>query len=914
VAITITPEVWKRVEEVFSGAMEVSEEERRAFVDRMCGDDPEIRDEVLSLIANANGAEGSLHGAVASEMDAVATALASIKVGHRVGPYRLVSLIAEGGMGEVFLVERDDANFQRRVAIKLLRWGYGNADAINRLRDERRILAGLDHPNIVRLIDGGTTEDGLPYLVMDYVEGVTLTHYARDHRLSVRERLGIFIEVCAAVQYAHQKLVVHRDLKPSNILVGKDGKAHLLDFGIAKLLDPVADRSREAKTATGIAPLTLEYASPEQARGEPVTVATDVYSLGCVLYELLADCPAMPPTKDPLQLLRAISDFEPPRPSTKCPPERRSAVAGDLDNIVAKAQRKDPSQRYASVAQLSDDLERHLSGRPVLAHAPTLGYRAGKFLRRHWGKTALAALAVAGLASSTAVSFVQARRANEAATRAKLRFDEVRALARSLLFELDPKLRDLSGATTARALVVERALQYLDRLASESQDVQLEREVALAYMRVGDIQGNLYEPNLGKPDDALASYKQARAIIERLPDDIERKKAAAAASFGMAFLHEILGRYDDVSRELTDAFAIVGALPADQIDYPLVARGYELRVHRDMETADLTQAPRDAAAEMSFVHRWRERDSGSTAQYWSGVTASSIGRVDTWMADPDAAIVSFRGALAEFEHLATAFPDDLRYARERGLNLFELAGTYSGFGDNWDWTANTGEVGEGEHAARMAVDVVHQISTRDPGDMRALEDEATMTSTLAAAVAERSPKEGLALFERALATWDSLPKVDRATHYAIVLEFFTHCGMAVPLARLGRGSDAREQARQGLALLSSEPADAVLEERANCTYQLARAEHALSDDAAAATLVDKAIAALEPDVASHSMKISRYIGLVRGLQLRALLRPRDACSARARSVAAWRGWRGPETRFTRRVLAELESAAKGCKP
>ncbi|HEY3804012.1 MAG TPA: serine/threonine-protein kinase [Kofleriaceae bacterium] len=897
---------WSRIEALFDGAVELAPAERAAFLDRECAGDAELRAEVASLLDNASGeARESLRGAVANELDHISTAMRPSMVGQRLGPYRIVALVAEGGMGEVFLAERDDAEFEKKVAIKVLR-GFGSSDLVARFRDERRILAALDHPNIVRLIDGGTTDDGMPFLVMDYIEGVPITRYARAHDLPVRERVAMFMQVCAAVQYAHQNLVVHRDLKPSNILVGADGKPQLLDFGIAKLLDPVAGASREAKTGTNVRLLTPEYASPEQARGEPVTVATDVYSLGNLLYELLADRPAIAPATGGLELLRAICEVDAPRPSTTCPPDRRRAIAGDLDNIVAKSLHKLAVQRYASVVELAADLDRYLAGKPVVARTATLRYRAGKFARRHWGKIALAGVASLALAGSTAVSLVQARRANEQAARAERRFDELRALAHSLVFEVDPRIRDLKGATAARELVVRRALEYLDRLGAESGgDVDLAREVAQAYMRVGDIQDNLYDPNLGRPEDALASYAKARQILARLPDDDATRAAKAAAAFGVAFLDQVQGRGDDTGRELALARSIVATLPDDKIDYPLVARGYTAAAQRDLDAADLASAERDQVVMATFMRRWRARDSGPDARYWSGIASDIEARNRTWLADPDQALVADRAALVEFDQLAADYPNEVRYARERALLYWFVGGALAGTGDNWDWTPSTGDAVQGEIAAHEAFDIVHQITERDPDDVRALYDEGTIGSTYAAIVADRSPAESIPLFEHVLATWDRVPAAARSIHYALQLEFFAHCAMAVPLAKLGRADEAREQVRRGMAILAREPGDALADERASCLYETARAEHALGNDDEAIARVDELIASYRPE----ALKISRYIGVVRALELRAAVRPGDACTARAQIAATWRSWQGPETPYVRRVRA----GAPDCK-
>ncbi|MCU0683206.1 MAG: serine/threonine protein kinase, partial [Polyangiaceae bacterium] len=358
------PEHFHRVEELFDRASDLPEAERAAFLEEACAGDAALHLEVSSLLSSAEGARTLLRGQVAAEAGHVASSRTGAQIGRRLGPYRLLSSLGEGGMGVVYLAERDDDEYKRQVAIKILQHGLGSPQAIARFRDERQILAALEHPGIVRLLDGDSTAEGLPYLVLERVDGVPITRYVREHELRVRARIELVLRVCAALQYAHGKLVVHRDIKPSNILVDRAGAPKLLDFGIAKLLDPDAAFAREAHTRTGMALLTPEYASPEQARGEPVSVATDVYSLGAVLYELVTGRPPQQPSGGQLAVLRAICETEAPRPSTLAPPSLRRDVVGDLDKIIEKALRKDQAERYASVEQFADDLRRYLDGRP----------------------------------------------------------------------------------------------------------------------------------------------------------------------------------------------------------------------------------------------------------------------------------------------------------------------------------------------------------------------------------------------------------------------------------------------------------------------------------------------------------------------------------------------------------------------
>jgi WD40 repeat protein len=454
--MAVTPERWRRIEDLFSRAVERSGAERATFVREACGDDFELADEVYSLLAATENAQAALRGTIART--------AATLDGGRIGPYRIVALIGEGGMGAVYLAARDDAEYRGRVAIKVLRAGLATPDAVARFRDERQVLAALAHPGIVRLLDGGHTDDGLPYLVMEHVNGAPLAAHACT--LSVRGRAELVIRLAEALQYAHQKLVVHRDVKPSNVLVDRDGAPKLLDFGIAKLLDPEAER--EAQTRTGTAAFTIEYASPEQVRGEPVSVATDVYSVGAVLYHLLVGSPPQRAGATPIETLENICQRDPLRPSLAAPAALRRELAGDLDNIVLRALQKSPEQRYASAAALADDLRRYLAGLPVAARAATFAYRARKLLARHRGKLAVSVMFAAALITSTVVSLLEASRADRQAGRAE-------AERRTLLVE-----RGRQELTAGHA---GRALPYLAAALRAGADTAAVRVLIGAAMR-----------------------------------------------------------------------------------------------------------------------------------------------------------------------------------------------------------------------------------------------------------------------------------------------------------------------------------------------------------------------------------------------------------------------------------------------
>ncbi len=307
----MTPERWQQIREVFDRAVSLEAGDRAAYLDTACGSDSELRHEVQSLLFSDREAGTGFLNTPAVDLTQPEPAAAS-RVGRRIGAYTILEEIGHGGMGEVYRADRADGQYEKEVAIKLVRGGYDTATVLERFRHERQILASLDHPNIARLLDGGTTDEGIPYLVMELIEGTPIDQYCSAQHLTVTERLRLFLQVCSAVQYAHQRLVIHRDIKPGNILVTRDGVPKLLDFGIAKILDPL---SSSETTVAG--PMTPEYASPEQIRNEPITTATDVYSLGVVLYKLVTGRSPYPVTpRTPHEFARAICELEPERPST----------------------------------------------------------------------------------------------------------------------------------------------------------------------------------------------------------------------------------------------------------------------------------------------------------------------------------------------------------------------------------------------------------------------------------------------------------------------------------------------------------------------------------------------------------------------------------------------------------------------
>jgi len=423
---------WQRLQQLFHQTLESAPEQRTALLDRECAHDAELRADVERLLSANDRAGGFISEPVIITHDIAFAAEDASQLGRRVGAYRLIRELGRGGMGAVYLAERDDGAFEQRVAIKLIKRGMDTDHVLSRFRAERQILASLDHPNIARLMDGGTTPDGLPYFAMEYIEGQAIDTFAESSRLSVEDRLRLFLQVCDAVAYAHTRGVIHRDIKPLNTLVTAAGVPKLLDFGIAKVLHDATEES--TATITGLRLLTPDYASPEQIEGRRATVASDVYALGVVLYELLTGrSPYRVSSRSPQEIAEAVRTTEPDRPSTVVtqPAERvkvrRSIpttgsrasddasarqlsrrLRGDLDTIVLTALRKEPTRRYATVADLTTDIRRHLESRPIVARREEAAYRVGKLVHRH--RTALLTSAAAVIAAvATGVAIVRAR-------------------------------------------------------------------------------------------------------------------------------------------------------------------------------------------------------------------------------------------------------------------------------------------------------------------------------------------------------------------------------------------------------------------------------------------------------------------------------------------------------------------------
>jgi predicted Ser/Thr protein kinase len=776
------PGSWKKAKGILGEALERPEAERRRFIAEACGGDEELRRDVESL-AEAADDSGSILDAPAGArgLTAPETPPHDSRAGERIAAYELVRELGEGGMGAVYLARRADDQFRKEVAIKLIRPGMSSEFVLQRFLSERQILASLEHPNIARLIDGGTTAAGEPYFVLEYVEGEPLMEYCDRRALSTFERVRLFVEVCKAVHYAHQNLVVHRDLKPGNILVTADGVPKLLDFGIAKLVQPAGGPAAPT-TGTIFPMMTPDYASPEQIRGERVTTASDVYALGVVLYELLTGRKPYRLTGEPGEWLRVMGERDPERPSTAAGSRE---LKGDLDAIVLKAMRKEPDRRYASAEQLAEDLVRWWSGDTVHARRGTLAYRAGKFARRHRLALAAAAVAVLALTGGVAATVREARRARRAEASAERRFQEVRTLANAFLFELHDEIRDLPGSTKARALLVRRGLEYLDRLSRESAgDRALRRELAEAYLRVGDVQGNPYMANLGDIPGALASYEKAIALLE--------PELASGAN-------------DEEKSALASAYLVGGGIRLVAGEPPAAVAMAEkgLALRRTLAAAD----PENAHRRMELAQAWQ----------FYGFFLQGAGRT----ADGRAALAKQAEIL---QRQLAATPEDRQVRRSFGQNLYLTGESLRYAGD-----------AKGALAAyQKSAAIAEALAVEEPASTQYRRDLGYLRSGMGdlflqtAALADAGDQ-----FRRALAQFESIAAADaRSVDGRLGVALSRH-NLGVVAARSGRKADAIESFEAARRLyepiVEADPRNAwAAGMLADCYLDLAEAHAALS--------------------------------------------------------------------------------------
>lgn len=818
----MTSDRWKRIEALFEQAIEAPVAERPQFV-RAIGDD-ELRLEVESLL-KAHGQAGTFLDQRENFFSSESFEADALSPGQVIDRYRIIREIGRGGMGAVFLAERADDEYRKQVAIKLIKRGTDTDSVLRHFRNERQILAGFDHVNIARLFDGGTTQNGLPYFVMEYIEGKRLDDYCRESNLSILQRLELFQKICAAVSYAHQRLVIHRDLKPANIRVTAGGEPKLLDFGIAKLLDP---GTAIEQTMTFAAVMTPDYASPEQVRGENITTASDVYSLGVILYELLTDQkPYKIDNRISPDIVRAITEREPTKPSTalarsqnpKSKTENLKLLRGDLDNIVLMALRKEPERRYQSVEQFSEDIRRHLQERPVLARKDTMGYRAAKFARRNKVGLVAAALVLLILVGGIVATSWEAHIAIREKARAERRFNQVRKLANSVLFDYHDAIKALPGATKVRERLVKDALNYLDSLAGEAHDdPALQRELAAAYERVGDVRGGESSGSLGDITGAVESYTKALRIREALlavnPADAQARRDLASShqklgyrlldtsesSNGFEHLKKALALYLDLTREQ----------PAnDDLQLELADTGNKLgRAMR--RRGDLVGALEKYRAALAICEKpapLNPRDQRRRLLIWS--THEGIADVLFLQGDTAGAIEANKNALAVGEALIAEDPLNADYRRELVLN-YQKGG---------DIRKNSDKPGALEYF-RKAVALDEELLAADPANALTTNDLGYTHKRIADFLAnQHDDTQALLHFSKALEIFEKLA-TDAPTDLGARFRVATcHAGVAGMQARLGQVDVALQECRKATSLLGE-----IVEDPTNVQQRARRAE------------------------------------------------------------------------------------------
>ncbi|MGJ5818877.1 protein kinase domain-containing protein [Paludibaculum fermentans] len=786
----MTPNRWQRLEALFEAALELEPDRRPAFLQRECAGDLEMLGEVQRMLAADSDDGHDLRRVVDAEaLRAVAEAEEEPADGRRIGPWLITGVLGRGGMGSVFRAMRADDQYRKQVAIKVLRHGLESDFALARIRYERQILSNLEHPNIARMIDGGES-GGLPYIVLEFVEGETLTTYCEKRGQTVPQRLELFQQVCEAVEYAHQHLVVHRDLKPSNILVTPEGRVKLLDFGIAKLEDPDWRPEAAAETATGMRMMTPEYASPEQVRGEPVSAATDVYSLGAVLFELLTGAKAQSiTTTDPLAVARIVCQREVPRPSTAALPAHRRALQGDLDNIILKAMQKEPARRFASVEQFSADIRRHLAGLPVRARPDTPAYRLSKFLRRNaWGVAAGLAVTLS-LAGGTAASLHQARRAER-------RFEQVRSLANSFLFEFHDKIANLPGSTEARQLVVAKALTYLSSLAAESGgDRSLRLELASAYLKVGDVQGDPSASNLGQREAAMVSYGRALEIARELVR--ERRDTEALRALAWAHVKTGSGRRSDnlpeaisllrAAVQYSEELRNIAGKPDDELmleSHRVLGDAYtqqlDWQAARTEFRASLESAERLAA--LNRAGEWNDRAEEAVVR-----CQQRVSKAEAMRGDLEGAMKGFRRAVELGREMLQKHPNRASIQRNLIINYMEC-GRFLGN----PRVPNLGRPEEAMVYYEQAGQFARSMRAYDPKDEFALRSEIAYLLSTGDTLGPIDPVRSLARLRQALAA--NAGSRDKLSQQSFDLQI----GMSMVLAfeRLGQYRAALEMQDQ----------------------------------------------------------------------------------------------------------------------
>jgi tetratricopeptide (TPR) repeat protein/tRNA A-37 threonylcarbamoyl transferase component Bud32 len=921
----MTPERWKKVGEIFHAALDQPPHKVKQWAEEACAGDAELRAEVLSLIgSDAVAGEGFLEKKVKPSVISLLGGDAGEPALTRVGPYKLVRELGRGGMGTVYLAERDDEEYRAQVAVKLVRRGFDTDLILSRFYRERQTLATLQHPHIARLLDGGTTPDGSPYIVMEFVDGDRITNWCRAQKLTTEQILKLFLDVASAVSYAHRSLVVHRDIKPGNILVDKSGSVKLLDFGICKLLH--VETSETDRTAdVGLIVLTPDYASPEQIRGDAITVASDVYSLGAVLYELLTGVKPHKIEDTSLRgMERAVCETEIVRPSVACP-DRSIArqLRGDLDNILLTALAKDPRRRYESVDHFADDLRRYLNYEPVKARRDSVWYRTGKFVRRRRGVVLAASVVLVTLLAGVLVSWRSARVANE-------NMKMVRQMANTFLFDVHDSVQNIPGATRARQLIVETGLQYLEGLSQRTgNDPDFQYEVGSAYRRMADVQGGVKGANLGNISGAMTSYGKALRLLEAALQNQPDHRAAVREQIlvyrQLGYVHEYRRDPEQSLASFKKAERIAEAYLARnpthnevrvQLGILYVAASETLR--RVSKWVEASQGYSRAAELLETAYaaepwNWHIRSTLAAAYDGSGLCIARLGRL------PDA-VAAYRKATKILEDLAAQDPINLN--TQRSL-MFE----YSHLGDvlGNPNLPNLGDSAGALEAYRKVMSIAERVYKADPADARAKSDYANALSRMSAVVNPAETSARIEMLEKALVLQtelaavnpeDASNRVDIATNHYFLGEAYARGGDSAMAARKWREGIRHAESLERLATPVLARANLMMYRKLgeylaktgdrSGALDLSERTHARMKGPAIAKFTESSRQVLLANAAISRGYI--YAALSRSPQRRAT----DAGDARRNledAIGLFRGISGTPT-FTKNMQADLNAAEK----
>lgn len=887
----MSPQRWRDMEAIYDAAVDLPPAERDRYLDEQCGPDTDLRREVAGMFADAAGFTGVVESAAAAATDDDADPW----VGRRLGPYRVLRLIGHGGMGAVYECLREEG-FEKRVAVKLVKYTFDSDLARRRFQQERQILARLDHANIARLLDGGDYQGRVPYLVMEFVEGRPLLDACAG--LPIAARLRLFQKILAAVSYAHAELVVHRDIKPANILVTRDGEPKLLDFGIARLTGQEA-----SGTLTMSAVMTPDYASPEQVKAEPAGVATDIYSLGATLYEILSGArPHGLETYSTAEIYRAICENEVRPPSQRAAdPALGRQLRGDLDTLVLHAMAREPAKRYPSADAFRAEIDRFLEARPLTVRPASTTERAWKFVRRNRLSVAAAIVVAASLIAGTTVSAIEARRAQR-------RFAQVRELANTFLFQLYDQVTPLPGSTAVRASIVETARKYLDGLAREAGgDQGLLVELADAYERLGTVEGQIGSANLGKVEDARVSFRHALDLYARLGvgprSPLQLRRKAAMVWWLLARL-EFAGYHDaDAGADALRARDLLQGTLSDPAARRVRASAEstigEIRVRegKPAEALGLFESVQRALLDLrasGFQDPGLAEDMEAVSQ--------RIARARVSLADLD-------GASAVYDELLRNSPpcDEQgplgRECRTVAVHLTWAADVYAATD-----RPNLGDPAKGSRLYEKALHITERFVAQDPEDRQARYELAVRYGKLGDSVWESNPTRALALYEQALAT--ALPLVSKEQLEILRSSYLT--AVCRPLVKLGRIAEARHGFEEAFRIDGRTDSRSPYADRVNELSARLIDPSLLAAEGRSADAVQVLHEIIRDAQGMHAERPSDFSPVFMVCQAYRLLASfggrQERRDAYLKSAAAWHSW--PATSFTRREEQKDLDAAR----